>query len=302
MTFTNVYQIFQEGGNQSFQLESKQNFPHVLEQLNLFTWICYVVRHIFRSEIQSFQWESTKSSCWFCNIWTRPYRFAALFSKFSFKKSSHSNRNLHLHASFGTVKLSYMDSQCCSVNCRGWNGVIRMGVCISMQVLQWLNLVIWIQCIVRQIFASEIQSFKWESTQNPTQVSLGVKVIHIDLPHLPTESLICVNRYTTDNRQWTWDCTFFLNSANITSCCKTTELNLLTSGLNSRICRVTSFWNKLIARNTQKIEPGKYMFCRITMLLAMRKLLEGLALIPLCVFGIKSSFHMTASREWLTDV
>lgn len=138
---------------------------------------------------------------------------------------------------------------------------------------------------------------------SPPHSSFVYIIVYINLPHWPTESFFCMNCYTTDNRQWTWDCKFLWNSANVTSSCKTTELNLFTSGLNLRICQVKPFWNKLIPSKTQKIERGKRVFYCITKLLAMRKLLEGLALIYLCVRHSKlfSAVHMTASRERLTD-
>ncbi len=225
------------------------------------------------------------------------------------------------HAGFTTVELGHMDLACCSTNLREWNPVIL--IYITMQVSQQLKLVIWVRWGWKPVIPIGIytklptgfatveldhmdfprcsSNFRqWNPvilmgiyTKPHAGFAKGSSCSHtVDLPHWPTESFFCVNCYTTDSRQWTWDCKFSWNSANITSCCKTTELNLLTSGLNSHICRVKPFWNKLIARKTQKIELEKCVFCRITMLLAMRKLLEGLALIYLCVFGIQSSFQL----------
>ncbi len=73
-----------------------------------------------------------------------------LFVKFSQVKSSHSNGNLqNPHADFATFELGHIDLPHCSAIFCAQNPVIPMGIYISMQVLQQLNSVIWIHCVVQ---------------------------------------------------------------------------------------------------------------------------------------------------------
>lgn len=157
-----------------------------------------------------------------------------------------------------------------------------------LQVSQQLNLVIWICSVVQEIFESEIQSviLIYVSMQVSQQLKVTIWICWGWKPVIP------IGIYTKSYARFAAVANFHLNFSNVTSCCKSTELNLLTSGLNSRMRRGKLVWNKLIPRKTQKIESGKCVFCHISMLLAMRKLLEGLASIYLCVFAIQSSFQL----------